>query len=123
MDRCRSLRARLRNRASSNAKGQRLNAVGDVTKQADGRYKGCLNTVSIKADIDVLPYAENTNNGQLAFRVVPADIEIGAGWMRKCETSNTEYVSLSIAAPESGLPELYANLGQVVGSEVKDFIR
>jgi uncharacterized protein (DUF736 family) len=55
--------------------------------------------------------------------VVLADIEIGAGWMRKCETSSTEYVSLSIAAPESGLPELYANLGQVAGSEVKDFIR
>jgi uncharacterized protein (DUF736 family) len=32
-----------------------LNAVGYVTKQTDGRYKGTLRTVSIKADIDILP--------------------------------------------------------------------
>lgn len=49
-----------------------------------------------------------------------ADIEIGAGWTRKCETSNTEYVSLSIAAPESGSPNLYANLREAAGSDDKD---
>jgi uncharacterized protein (DUF736 family) len=27
-----------------------LNAIGNVIKQADGRYKGTLRTVSIKAD-------------------------------------------------------------------------
>jgi len=51
---------------------------------------------------------------------VLADIEIGAGWTRKCETSNTEYVSLSIAAPESGSPNLYANLREAAGSDDKD---
>jgi hypothetical protein len=44
------MRARLRNSASSNAKWWILNAIGYVTKQADGHYKGTLRTVSIKSD-------------------------------------------------------------------------
>jgi hypothetical protein len=50
LDRCRSLRARLRNRASSKIKLRILNAIANVIKQADGRYKRNLRTVSIKSD-------------------------------------------------------------------------
>jgi uncharacterized protein (DUF736 family) len=32
-----------------------LNAIGNVIMRADGRYKGTLRTVSIKANIDILP--------------------------------------------------------------------
>ncbi len=46
--------------------------------------------------------------------------EIGAGWTRKGESSNKEYVSLSIAAPEFGPKKLNTNLGKAAGSNDKD---
>jgi uncharacterized protein (DUF736 family) len=97
-----------------------MTAIGYVTKQADGRYKGTLRTVSIKAEIDILPNSQKNSNSQPDFRVVTEGIEIGAGWTRKGDTSNKEYVSLSIAAPEFGPKKLYANLGKAAGSVDKD---
>jgi uncharacterized protein (DUF736 family) len=97
-----------------------MTAIGYVTKQADGHYKGTLRTVSIKADIDILPNIQKTSDSQPDFRVMTEGIEIGAGWTRKGETSNKEYVSLSIAAPEFGPKKLYANLGKAAGSDDKD---
>jgi uncharacterized protein (DUF736 family) len=97
-----------------------MTAIGYVTKQADGHYKGTLRTVSIKADIDILPNTQKTSDSQPDFRVVTEGIEIGAGWTRKGELSNKEYVSLSIAAPEFGPKKLYANLGKAAGSDDKD---
>jgi uncharacterized protein (DUF736 family) len=94
-----------------------MTAIGYVTKQTDGRYKGTLRTVSIKADIDILPNVQKTSDTQPDFRVMTEGIEIGAGWTRKGETSNKEYVSLSIAAPEFGPKKLYANLGRAAGSD------
>ena len=97
-----------------------MTAIGYVTKQVDGRYKGTLRTVSIKADIDILPNIQKTSDSQPDFRVVTEGIEIGAGWQKKGETSGKEYVSLSIAAPEFGPKKLYANLGRAAGSDEKD---
>jgi uncharacterized protein (DUF736 family) len=94
-----------------------MTAIGYVTKQTDGRYKGTLRTVSIKADIDILPNTQKTSDTQPDFRVVTEGIEIGAGWSKKGETSGKEYVSLSIAAPEFGPKKLYANLGHAAGSD------
>jgi uncharacterized protein (DUF736 family) len=39
-----------------------LNAIGHVTKQADGRYKGTLRTVSLKANIEILPNIQKTTD-------------------------------------------------------------
>ena len=97
-----------------------MTAIGYVTKQADGRYKGNLRTVSIKAEIDILPNIQKTSDSQPDFRVVTEGVEIGAGWTRKSDTSGKDYVSLSIAAPEFGPSKLYANLGRAAGSENKD---
>lgn len=97
-----------------------MTAIGYVTKLADGRYKGNLRTVSIKAEIDILPNIQKTSDSQPDFRVVTEGVEIGAGWTRKSETSGKDYVSLSIAAPEFGPSKLYANLGRAAGSENKD---
>jgi uncharacterized protein (DUF736 family) len=94
-----------------------MTAIGYVTKQADGRYKGTLRTVSIKADIDILPNIQKTSDSQPDFRVMTEGIEIGAGWSKTGETSGKEYVSLSIAAPEFGPKKLYANLGKAAGSD------
>jgi uncharacterized protein (DUF736 family) len=77
-----------------------MTAIGYVTKQVAGHYKGTLRTVSIKADIDILPNTQKTSDTQPDFRVVTEGIEIGAGWTHKSQASNKKYVCLSIAALE-----------------------
>ena len=94
-----------------------MTAIGFVRKENDGRYTGQLKTVSIKADIDIVPNANKTTDSQPDFRVLTQGTEIGAGWMKKGETSGKEYVSLSLAAPEFGPKKLYANLGKAAGQD------
>lgn len=67
---------------------------------AVGRYKGTFCTVGTKAGIDILPNTQKTVCPQSNFRMMTKADEIGTRWARKDETSNKEYVCLSIAAPE-----------------------
>ena len=76
--------------------------IGSVTKRDDGRYEGELRTLTIRAEIAILPVGEKASPNQPDYRVMSQGIEIGAGWLRKGQTSGKEYVSLSIAAPEFG---------------------
>src|SRR6476659_8595683 len=82
--------------------------IGYVTKREDGRYEGELKTLSIRADIAILPVTDKASENQPDFRVMSQGIEIGAGWNRVGQTSGKPYVSLSIAAPEFGARTLYA---------------
>ena len=95
-------------------------SIGTVTKQANGGYKGQLKTLSIRTDIDLIPNANKNAENQPDFRVVTQGVEIGAGWIKKSETSGNTYVSLSLAAPEFGPRKLYANLGRPAGQEDGD---
>ena len=94
-----------------------MTAIGFVRKENDGRYTGQLKTISIKADIDIVPNANKTADTQPDYRVLTQGTEIGAGWTKKGETSGKEYVSLSLAAPEFGPKKLYANLGKAAGQD------
>jgi uncharacterized protein (DUF736 family) len=93
--------------------------IGTVTKREDGRYEGELHTLSLRAAITILPIEKMTPN-QPDFRVMSEGIEIGAGWLRKGQTSGRDYVSLSLAAPEFGAKTLYANLGRAAGQADPD---
>lgn len=95
-------------------------AIGFVTKQDNGSFKGQLKTLSIRADIDIVPNKEKAHGSQPDFRVLTKGYEIGAGWNRIGETSGKEYVSLSLAAPEFGPRKLYANLGRAAGQDDED---
>ena len=95
-------------------------AIGYVTKQSNGGYKGQLKTLSIRADVEILPNAATGAPNQPDFRVLAKGYEIGAGWVRTGETSGKEYVSLSLAAPEFGPRKLYANLGRAAGQDDED---
>lgn len=90
-------------------------AIGYVTKSDDGSYKGQLKTLSISADIAIVANRSKASDAQPDYRVVSDGVEIGAGWLRRSETSGRDYVSLSLAAPEFGPRRLYANLGQAAG--------
>ena len=94
-----------------------MTAIGYVRKENDGCYTGQLKTISIKADIDIVPNANKTTDSQPDFRVLTQGTEIGAGWIKKGDTSGKEYVSLSLAAPEFGPKKLYANLGKAAGQD------
>jgi uncharacterized protein (DUF736 family) len=95
-------------------------AIGYVTKQATGGYKGQLKTLTVRADIDLVPNTTKSADNQPDFRVLAQGVEIGAGWVRTGETSGKEYVSLSLAAPEFGPRRLYANLGRAAGHDDAD---
>ncbi len=89
--------------------------IGSVTKREDGRYEGELKTLSVRADIQILPVHDKSSATQPDYRVLSQGIEIGAGWIRTGQISGKEYVALSIAAPELGTKTLYANLGRAAG--------
>ena len=94
--------------------------IGSVTKRQDGRYEGELRTLSVRAEISILPVVDKNSPNQPDFRVVSQGIEIGAGWNRTGQMSGKEYVSLSISAPELGPRTLYANLGRAAGQTDPD---
>ncbi len=91
--------------------------IGTVTKRDDGRYEGELKTLTIRAEIAILPVHDKSAPNQPDFRVLAQGVEIGAGWQRKGQTSGKEYVALSLAAPEFGAKTLYANLGRQAGQD------
>ena len=94
--------------------------IGSVTKRDDGRYEGELRTLSIRADVTIVPVADKVSANQPDYRVLSQGIEIGAGWVRKGQASGKDYVSLAIAAPEFGAKTLYANLGRAAGQSDAD---
>ena len=95
-------------------------AIGQVTRDGNG-FKGQLKTLSIRAEIEILPTERKTGDSQPDFRVTANGVEVGAGWTRRGETSGRDYVSLSLAAPEFGPRRLYANLGRAIGEDENSF--
>ena len=55
-----------------------MTAIGYVTKLDNGGFKGQLKTVSIRADIDIVPNRDKSADTQPDFRVVTQGVEIGA---------------------------------------------
>ena len=94
--------------------------IGSVTRRDDGRYEGELKTLSVRADIAIVPVGDKSSPSQPDYRVLSQGIEIGAAWIRTGQISGKEYVALSIAAPELGAKTLYANLGRAAGQTDRD---
>jgi uncharacterized protein (DUF736 family) len=94
-------------------------AIGYVKRDGQG-YKGELKTLSIRADIAIVPNTRKANDVQPHYRVTAGGVDVGAGWLRRGETSGRDYVSLSFAAPEFGPRRLYANLGRAAGQDDDD---
>lgn len=90
-------------------------AIGYVKASKDGGYTGQIKTLSIRAEVAILPNRTKASDAQPDFRIVSDGVEIGAGWTRTGEMSGRDYVSLVLAAPEFGPRRLYANLGRAAG--------
>ena len=95
-------------------------AIGQVAREGNG-YKGQLKTLSIRTEIEILPNERKTGDSQPDYRVTANGVEVGAGWLRRAESSGRDYVSLSLAAPEFGPRRLYANLGRAAGEDDNSF--
>lgn len=95
-------------------------AIGYVAKQANGSFKGQLKTLSIRAEVEIIPNRSKASENQPDYRVQAGGVEVGAGWIRTGEVSGRDYVSLSLAAPEFGPRRLYANLGRAAGQDDDD---
>jgi len=94
--------------------------IGYVTQQDNGGFKGQIRTLSVRAEIEIVPNMSKSADNHPDFRVLTRGNEIGAGWKRIGEVSGKEYVSLSLAAPEFGPRRLYANLGRAAGQDDED---
>lgn len=94
-------------------------AIGYVQRQSDGSFKGSLKTLSVNADITIIPNRGKTGE-QPDYRVLAGSVELGGGWVRTGEVSQREYVRLTMSAPELGPRTLYANLGRAAGQDDDD---
>jgi uncharacterized protein (DUF736 family) len=94
-------------------------AIGYVTRHQDG-FKGQIRTISIRADVEIIPNRAKAHENQPDYRVFAAGSEVGGGWIKTGERSGKDYVSLSMAAPEFGPRVLYANLGRAAGQDDED---
>jgi uncharacterized protein (DUF736 family) len=99
----------------------KMPAIGHVTRNSNGGFKGQIKTLTVRADIDIVPNENKSSDSQPDFRVLSEGVEVGAGWNRRSETSGRDYVSLSLAAPEFGPRRLYANLGRSAGGDEDSF--
>ena len=95
-------------------------AIGYVTKQPNGSFKGQLKTLSISAEIEITPNSGKNGDSQPDYRVSANGVEVGAAWVKTAESSGKDYVSLSMAAPEFGPRRIYANLGRAAGQDDDD---
>jgi len=95
-------------------------AIGQVTKQKNGNFKGQLKTLSFRAPIDILLNPSKSSDSQPDYRVYSGNIDVGAGWRKKSKTSGEDYISLSLADPAFGPKKLYANLGRTAGQDDQD---
>src|SRR3954465_8845456 len=58
-------------------------AIGYVTKNNDGSFKGQLKTLSISAEIAIVSNRSKSADTQPDYRVLSDGVEIGAGWNRR----------------------------------------
>ena len=93
-----------------------MSAIGYVQRQSDGSFKGAIRTLSVNAEVAIVPNRGKTG-GQPDYRVMANGSELGGGWIRTGEVSGCEYIRLAMAAPELGPRTLYANLGRAAGQD------
>src|SRR5690606_18290295 len=83
-------------------------------------FVGQLKTLSIRAAIEIRTNRSKAGDVQPDYRVYSEGVEIGAGWIRVGQQSGEPYVSLTLAAAQSGPGRTYANVGWAAGQGGED---
>jgi uncharacterized protein (DUF736 family) len=76
--------------------------TGYVSKDDNGHFEGQLRTLGIRAEISILPNSRKANDVQTDYRVFSGDVEIGAGWNRRSQTSERDMFRSPSRLPSSG---------------------
>lgn len=84
--------------------------LGTFKKTGDA-YTGTIQTLSWKAQIDLLP-VEGSSEGAPAYRVYHAKREIGAAWIKHARNSGAEFLSLKLRDLAFGSEPVYPALVQ-----------
>ncbi|TRO91260.1 DUF736 family protein [Glycocaulis profundi] len=96
-------------------------AIGYVTRDRDtDTYRGTFRTLSLRADIEIVPNRAKAHDSQPDYRVYSGPVELGGGWIKRGEQSGRDYVSLGLAAPEFGSKRIFVNLGRAAGQDDDD---
>jgi uncharacterized protein (DUF736 family) len=97
--------------------------IANLTKTSNGGYKGTLTTLSTKAPIEFQPNTRKSRDEEPDFRIVATHngFELGAAWTRKSRSSDGDYVSASLSAPEFN-GKLYANVAPAPGGKEGEFV-
>ena len=94
-------------------------AIGFVSKQQDGSYKGELMTLTIQTSLEIRPVSTKDDERHPDYRIYANNVEIGTA--RKKVGKGGEYIALSLAIPEFGPKRLTANLGRAAGQDDQNF--
>jgi uncharacterized protein (DUF736 family) len=70
---------------------------------AEAGYTGSLNTLTLKADVSILPNPHNEGHNAPDFRVMAGAVEVGAAWRRSNLGAQT--VVLRVKLDDPTLPE------------------
>ena len=92
-----------------------MSAIGYVTKQQDGSFKGNLDLLRYRGPLDILPN-KNRSGDQPHYRLFSRASEVGAAWIMKNQQEE-DYVSISLAHPAFGPDKIYANLGRAANQD------
>lgn len=96
----------------------------DCKSRKDGdRYIGPIHTISIRADVEIIPNVNKTAEAQPDYRMMTQGIEIGAGWTKKGDTFGKKLYQHPLAAAELRPKKLYANLGRAADSDKENLYR
>ena len=88
------------------------NKLANLTQNENGTFTGTLRTMNVTTKITVTPISNPSSDGKHPDYRITANsgYEIGAAWKRKSETTDSEYLSVKIAAPEFGAAPIYSNI-------------
>ncbi|MGH6696297.1 DUF736 domain-containing protein [Sphingopyxis sp.] len=91
-------------------------SIANLTAKDDGSFEGTLATLMVTAPIAIVPNGRKMKESEPDYRVISRKngFELGAGWT-KTSQAGTEYVSVSLSAPELG--QIFCNIANAPGDD------
>ncbi|UNU44496.1 DUF736 domain-containing protein [Sphingopyxis sp. YF1] len=93
-----------------------MSSIANLTVKDDGSFEGTLATLMVTAPIAIVPNGRKVKDAEPDYRVISRKngYELGAGWVKTSQTG-TEYVSVSLSAPELG--QIFCNIANAPGDD------
>ncbi|MBP1299946.1 uncharacterized protein (DUF736 family) [Bradyrhizobium elkanii] len=89
--------------------------IGNFTMNGNG-FVGTVKTLALGTVKAKIVPAERTSEKAPDYRIFAGTIEFGAGWKKKSQEQNRDYLSVKLDDPSFAAP-IYATLVEVEGEE------